>query len=225
MPHRYPHKDLIKPSVTEIIHDCSATPALPQWAANSTIGYIKSHFELLDSMCVDEHFNNARFEHRRLSKEALDIGSEVHDLIEKMYTDKVIYEGSRDEVNNCIEAYIKFIHDHDVMVYLTEHTVYSDYWAGTLDMECDLDGVRTVLDFKTSKAIYRETMYPQIAAYWSETDAKQGGILRLDKETAEYELKLLKKGMLEKNLKIFNSMCNLYFVRHPRIAKSAGVPF
>ena len=218
----YKKGDRILPSVTTIIGEASNKDALIQWAANSTVEYLKSNYESLEYMCVDEHFNNARFEYRRLSKEALDIGSEAHSIIETAIKDKVIYESDREEVNNCVHAFEKWLHDNDVMTIESERTVYGGSWAGTLDLECEVEGVHTIVDFKTSKAIYLDSYGPQLAAYWSVTDAKEAGILRLDKESGEYEYKRLKKKALEKYLKIFNAMVELYFIRHPLIAKRAG---
>jgi hypothetical protein len=86
-----------------------------------------------------------------------------------------------------------------------------------------LNGKLTVIDYKVSKKIYPEHRY-QVAAYRSCVGAEACGILRLDKETGLPEYKDYSKSY-EKDLAVFQAMVNLYFLRHPRVAKAAGVPF
>ena len=84
------------------------------------------------------------------------------------------------------------------------------------------DGKKYVIDWKSSKAIYASDYGPQIAAYRSTFDDVEGcGILRLDKLTGEPEWKDFSK-RYESDLNIFNKMVELYFARHPIIAKKAG---
>ena len=73
--------------------------------------------------------------------------------------------------------------------------------------------------------MYMDSMGPQISSYWVADGrwAEQAGILRLDKVTGEYELKLLQPKRLEKYYREFEWMVGLYFERHPIIKKRAGV--
>jgi hypothetical protein len=228
VPHTYKHGKLIYPSVTTIIGDClNKAGALNQWAANSAVGYVKDHWEEMQGMGIGECLNAARFDYKRLSREALEIGSEFHELAESFY---VVGEyrfplDDRPKTLNCIDAFYSWDSDNAPKIIATERTVLGENWGGTLDLECDLNGIHTIVDYKTSKAFYMDSMLPQLSAYWSVTDAEEAGILRVDKETGEYEYKRLKKKQLEKGLRIFNAMLNLYLIRHPIIAKRAGVPF
>ena len=92
-----------------------------------------------------------------------------------------------------------------------------------MDFKGLLDGKKTLIDWKTSKALYMNSMGPQIGAYWVADNrwAEQAGILRLDKLSGEYELKLVKPKMLEVYYKRFEAMVNLYFECHPIIKKKA----
>ena len=83
MSHTYDKDEYKYPSVTTIISECSNKDALIQWASNATRDYIIDHWELMQGLCIDEHLNAARFDYKRLSKEALLIGSEVHAKIER----------------------------------------------------------------------------------------------------------------------------------------------
>lgn len=220
MGHTYKHNGHVLPSVTAIIGEYSNKDALIQWAANSSTEYIKEHWEEMQGMGIDCHLNAARFHYRALSKEALDIGSEFHAIAEKCSW--MAPQSSNDKVNNCLVAFTRWVNDNTISVIEKERSVYGDGWAGTLDLECILNGVHTIVDYKTSKAIYPATMGMQLAAYLSVTDAEEAGVLRVDKETGKYEYKAFKKAMLEKYLKRFNKRVETYFEDHPAIAKKAG---
>lgn len=121
---------------------------------------------------------------------------------------------------NAFGAFLQWADDNQLEPISAEKTVYGDCWAGTLDLECTLNGTHTVIDFKTSKAFYPEYR-PQIAAYRSATPAKASGILRLDKETGIPEYKDFSKSY-KKDIREFELALELYMHRHPRIAKKAG---
>ena len=222
MSHTYKHKGHLLPSVTTIIGEYSNKDALIQWAANSSVEYIKEHWEEMQGMGIGCHLNAARFHYRALSKEALDIGSEFHDIAERIYKEKVIYESDNEKVRNCVDAFEKWVLENDVVMIATERSVYGDGWAGTLDLECILNGVHSIVDYKTSKAIYPAMTGMQLAAYLSVTDAEAAGVLRVDKETKEYEYKSFTKAMLKKYLKRFNRRMETYFEDHPAIRRKAG---
>jgi len=52
-------------------------------------------------------------------------------------------------------------------------------------------------------------------------DVEGSAIIRLDKETGEFEFKDFSK-RYESDLNIFNKMVELFFARHPILAKKAG---
>ena len=130
----------------------------------------------------------------------------------------------KNEITTAFNAFLKFYADYNVVPYQLEYTVFGYGWAGTMDFKGLLNNKKTLLDWKTSKAIYWSSMGPQIAAYWVADGrwAEQAGILRLDKQSGEYELKLLKPKRLEKYYREYTHMASLYFERHPIIAKKAG---
>ena len=84
MSHTYPKGKFEYPSVTTIIGECGNKDALIQWAANATRDYIIDHWEDMQGLGIGECLNAARFDYRRLSKEALEVGSAVHAEIEKI---------------------------------------------------------------------------------------------------------------------------------------------
>ena len=233
MSHTYEHKGFKYPSVTTIISDCSdKSGALTQWAANMTVEWIRqncnSEYGGIYEVSEDS-LENARFNFRAVSQDALDIGSAVHHAIEHWLktreepTFKDLPENTQDQALAAFVAFLEFYDEHEMESYATEETVYGNCWAGTLDWRGLFNGKRYVIDFKTSKGMYPAEMGPQIAAYRSTFDLKMEGcgILRLDKETGMPEWKDFSK-RYEQDLRVFNAMVNLYFERHPIIRKKAG---
>lgn len=220
-------------SVTTIISDCSdKSGPLTYWAANQTVEYIRKNCQR-DTvhpwangrfLVSDDDLENARRNFKEVSKDALDIGSEVHDAVEYY-----LKTGKERKINTpeSISAFIAFLEWKDSVkleVIETEKTVSGNYYAGTLDLLCTIDGKRYIIDIKTSKAIYPEYRY-QIAAYRALEEGVEGsGVLRLDKETGLPEFKDFSKSY-ENDLKVFMAMVDLYYLRHPINAKKAGYEF
>ena len=247
---RYPRQDDPKgknviPSVTEIIGDCTdKSGALTQWAANMVVQYMKEHLSD-DPFCpykgdeIFELLEKARFNFKTVSQKALDIGSEVHGLIEKYLKDNssvnsMVLPNYRDEVRNAFDAFWSWKTEHNLKPISLEQTVYGDGWAGTADFIGLFDDKLFVIDWKSSKAFYPEMRY-QVAAYRSEVwvtgkecgrgfnhraDVQGCGILRLDKTTGEPSWHDTSKSY-KQDLRIFNRMVDLYFERHPIIRKRA----
>jgi hypothetical protein len=230
------------PSVTTIIGDCSPKDWGPPWGANMAVEWIRQNCQRLEPgqyMVGDGDLEEARKNFRDVQKEALDVGSETHKAIE-LFTKILIQTGKplndyelHDEIVNDMSpqaansfgAFLEWADENEFKPIESELTIYGQYWAGTLDCVCYLRRKKTVIDYKTSKNHYLAEHGPQVAAYRSKVDgAEKHGVLRLDKETGEPDYKDYSK-RYSRDLAIFNAAKNLYFLRHPIIARKAGVPF
>lgn len=71
-----------------------------------------------------------------------------------------------DKAENCFLSYLAWEKQHEVEPIACEAQLVSEKYGfgGTVDMWCRVDGVPTILDYKTGKAIYAEHIY-QVAAY------------------------------------------------------------
>ena len=253
---RYPRQDdkggkNVIPSVTEIIGDCTdKSGALTQWASNMCKLWIQENCDALSDWdenneerlyyeVFDSDLDEMRFNFKTVSQKALDIGSEVHGLIEKYLKDNssvnsMVLPNYRDEVRNAFDAFWSWKTEHNLKPISLEQTVYGDGWAGTADFIGLFDDKLFVIDWKSSKAFYPEMRY-QVAAYRSEVwvtgkecgrgfnhraDVQGCGILRLDKTTGEPSWHDTSKSY-KQDLRIFNRMVDLYFERHPIIRKRA----
>jgi hypothetical protein len=134
-------------------------------------------------------------EYHRVIDEALDIGNYTHKWIESfLLSDK--FDG--EDTNPSIEAFLKWCQDYHPEFTDAERKVYCDRfkYAGTVDAVAKINGRVCVIDFKTSKKIYKP-YHLQVTAYAQAIKRIDGLrrwplgiILRLDKETGEYEEKV-----------------------------------
>ena len=71
-----------------------------------------------------------------------------------------------DKAENCYLSYLAWEKQHKVWPILCEAALVSELYGygGTIDMLAKVDGVDTIVDYKTGKAIYPEHIY-QVAAY------------------------------------------------------------
>jgi len=169
-----------------------ANPNLIPWAANTSVNHIlfkakfdaaKDFYEVPGSV-LDE----ARTAHEVFRDKAGDIGTIAHEAIEywmitnhlpdqltKEYQEEQRenhkkYEKLKKEdkmmVDHMVENFINWAKDNKVEFLQSENIVFSekDWYAGTLDFLCKIDGKTYLGDIKTSSGIY-DTMWAQCAAY------------------------------------------------------------
>ena len=101
------------------------------------------------------------------------------------------------------------------------------FWWGMFDDK------EYVLDWKTSKKLYKESHY-QVAKYrelynylsfpkvGSKSCVMGCGIVRIDKKTGLPEFRDTTK-TYKKDLAVFEAMVDLFYLRHPRLRKEAGL--
>jgi hypothetical protein len=135
-------------------------------------------------------------------REALDIGTIAHFLIEshisKTEPDLRDYAPvDVDKAKIAFQGYLKLEEKHKIIYIKNELSLVSrkHFFGGTCDMYCEIDGLKTLVDFKTSKKIYPE-YFIQCAAYKellieNGYPVEQEYIFRIDKETGDFEDKKL----------------------------------
>jgi hypothetical protein len=183
------------PSVTGIVGIIDKSGPLIHWACGTTCDYIQNRLTEGD-MSVNEVLALARKEATRQFKEAGDIGTATHELVDTWAKDP--FAELTHDTPQVVTAYKAFLTwaesvslnplQSEVMVYNEKH-----HYAGCFDMIADIKckgwrkPKRYLIDVKTGNAFYADTMGPQLAAYAECSDDKlQGiGIIRLDKKTGE----------------------------------------
>ena len=227
----YKHNGRDLPSVTTICGILDK-PALVQWSANMACDYILDELgdinsriqaDQLNAEIVGNIVNKARTEFRKMSKKAMDIGSNVHAAIERyLLTGKEPLISVDAEVAGFL-AFLEWSEQYDMRVIETEKTVYSELYAGTCDLVCTLGNKKYLIDFKTSKLkdgspAYAEHRY-QVAAYRQTDPTIDGtGVLYLDKVTGYPQWRDV-SGTYEKDVSIFNCLVELWYLVHDRKAK------
>ena len=155
------------------------------------------------------------------------IGTKVHAMIAGFYDLSVDpirrkYKGAigvNFDVRNleveAVKALMAFLKWNDVYspsATQNETLVYSEEkgYAGTADMFCTIDGIPTVIDFKTSNngRMYPEAKY-QTAAYRYILKAEKNVIVTLNKKTGEF-VSYDVSGSYEKDLEIFFSLLDVF---------------
>lgn len=180
--HSYKVDDVKVPSVTRIIDACFPKN-LTDWALN--VGGEEYH---------------------RVIDEALEIGNDTHQWIE----DYINYSHLPSFLRKCtdlnedhhifkpVKAFLEWVEKYEPKWIDAERKIYCDKhkYAGTVDAVAKINGRVCVIDFKTSKKIYKP-YHLQISAYAQairRIDGLRqwplGIILRLDKETGLFQQKV-----------------------------------
>ena len=206
------------PSVTWIIDSCFPK-YLTDWAVQEGADFFLKSIEpyrlapteavgtfMLPAKVVDHIFKGIQSASKIISTQAAEVGETVHEWISAGKRCKLEYLKNPpklphdDESINCINAFKKWVSGKDITFHTTEEKIYYHdddpilRFAGTADAVASIGGTRYVIDFKTSKKIYKP-YYLQVAAYCKAIDKIYGGkskgiILRLDKERGEYQEKV-----------------------------------
>ena len=210
------------PSVTTVL-SVIAKPALVGWSAKVTrefyqtalLDLLKKKTPLTEPIIyqIDEQ---AKTCYKDVQTTAMDIGSRVHAKVEWYLKSGRIPEVEDDEEKS-FTAFVKWYDRNDFTEIQTEQTVWhSSGFAGTLDF-CgrDKDGLLTLLDFKTSKAIYDDYLL-QVAAYvWAYEernlkDVQRFCIVRLDKVTGVPEVKEFTRDEIDDGFYMFGNLLNYF---------------
>lgn len=192
--HAYTWAGEFVPGVTTILQ-CINKPALMPWAIGITRDYWLEATKAgrTDFQVIHKESWTA---HKRITKEAANIGTNVHEYAEAFFKKQTLPELKTDQAKRGVEAFHKWLDAHNVKILASERRIYSKlhHFAGTCDFVAEIDGVRGVGDIKTSSGIYPE-MRLQTAAYQhalqeeKDTKFEVRWIVRFDKKTGEFEAK------------------------------------
>lgn len=214
-------------------------PALVQWSANCAAEYVREKLLTLpaiwseDIICICDEAKTA---HKTIKDDAADIGTQVHDWIEKWagtmrgqqpnYTapcEKLVPDIS---VRNGIAAFMEWAKEVNLLPLESEVRVYHPQYryAGRFDLIATLKQGKQrkprtyLIDIKTSSAIYDSMLY-QLAGYeeaYRVCDGKHKidgrGIIRLDKKTGKPEWKEYNDSEEIYGWNIFFRLAEIYYL-------------
>ena len=193
------------PAVTRIV-DAVSPKNLTEWAAKAGADWwLNNYTDDVEMQAI--MYDGIRYAHKEISKEAQNIGSDVHKWIERHIRSKMddghLFVEYPDDVKVSMENFHKWLAmaDKRGIEWLgSEKKIYSKVWnyAGTIDALAKINGELYVIDFKTSAKIYKE-YYLQVYGYaqavheminWGDDSNKyypKGMIVRLDKNEDKFQ--------------------------------------
>jgi len=223
------------PSVTTCLGLKDKSGALMGWAVKMMAEYLKTLADSKGTITIkkeeaDEIFKKAKARHKEIKTQSAELGSAVHNLIE-VYLKNQPVDGLLEADKRLIkpfEAFKLWQSEHKFELVESERQVCSHLkYAGTLDCICKLDDKMTLLDIKSSNAIYDE-MFWQISAYkecaehgkayngteWVDCnyDIERLGILRLGKEDGLPEWKEITLLEAKECQDAFMCLCSLWHI-------------
>lgn len=212
------------PSVTTVLDCLGKGDALLYWAVGQAMDYIRRNRGL--GLTLDELLERAAKNWKTAKEEAADIGSEIHNLIERYIKDGRDALGKyRPEVEHGFLAFLEWERAHGVRWLKSEMQIVSKEfgYAGTLDAICIYEDRPYVIDFKSSRSFY-DTFGMQIAAYRNAA-VEMGhtiegmGILRLDKVTGDPDWKDYSKDYAQDRA-AFLKLLDFYYTAKDRRLKN-----
>ena len=212
-------KKLHVPNVTTILG--MKAKQLLYWQRNCIKDAFIKHFPVGQKFSFDEIQRNQAVEiitkaADKIRAQAADIGTLVHGYIElRLHGNEPPLPANRAAANAC-RAFDDWFLDNHVEPIFIERMCYSKrhHYCGTGDLLAKVKGVVTMLDFKTSKKIYGETMlqtsgYKEALQEELGLEIEQRAALRCDKEDGSYQY-LVFHDTHERDFETFLSLLRLY---------------
>lgn len=197
--------------VTSVIAIKDKSAPLTIWATETMRDYLIDNFLKEEKPITYDDILEASVEYKKVKDNAANIGDEIHGWIERFIRHTLEEKGfekvpeipKRKEIKIGISAFLDWVNENDVKFISTEKILYSREhgFVGKMDIEAKVNGLRALIDIKTSNGIYN-TVKMQTAAY-AKADMEENPknkyqtrwALRLAKETeSEYLEKMKKKG-------------------------------
>lgn len=189
------------PSVTACTGIVDKSRVLIPWAVGLAEKHIRAFLESNTGPFSMEEIipviEEAVRQHQHKKEEAASIGGMVHAYAEAFALAVIgkkevprVPEDADERVRAGINAFLNWFVSNDVQFLHAEKLVYSPThgFAGLVDAVANVNGQRTLIDYKTSKGVYTEMRY-QVAAYRLAFEEEYGKcldgalILQFDKET------------------------------------------
>lgn len=189
--------DIEVPSVTTIIKILNK-PFIAKWA--NSLGWKRQSYD-------------------KVLEESADRGTFVHEVLNAyIFRQGKKFNLSNPEVMNflyeTIDIFKDFEKSNDFKPVWGEKSFSLEKFGGTVDLYCNLNGLDTIIDFKTSKRFY-SSHFIQLGAYIqlleaNEYNVDQVGILRI--RDGYSELKLLQRDEMEKYIELFNKLTDIFYI-------------
>jgi hypothetical protein len=197
----------VYPSVTGLIIVPEAAQ-IKIWAVRQGLEYLQRHWYVLRKSpeIPKENYDAALMAHRDSFTESGDIGTQIHNAVEKWLKTWIACGKRPDNILDFVpqndvrvlfgaRSAEKFCKDFNVEPIATEMFLVSQRYrfGGTFDFLCMIDGELTFVDWKSSNSADKPEYAMQTSAYWQMLFEMTGLrpkkilIVRLDKNSVKYE--------------------------------------
>jgi|TARA_R100000093_G_scaffold42251_1_gene22048 hypothetical protein len=169
-----------------------------------------------------------------IKEEAGEEGTFVHDAIDRMVNKESISSEAIQQqfnpkrslkIHRCLQAFLDWHQEFMPKILRHEFTTWNakDKYAGTVDLLCEIDGEKYLVDYKTSKSVY-DSHRAQVAAYCKAEKVTKGAILHLGNQTKKrYSWLPMDESKLEKYWQQFQSSNNLFQTLYPQAQPNTEV--
>ena len=157
------------PGVTSILNGLPK-PFLQYWSAKMVAEFAVDNFSAYSSLIMNGQKQAAidllKAAPRRYTTERANIGSDAHDLFERMGRGEDVRSITHPDLQGYVDRFSEFLDDFQPSFLVQEETVWSNThrYAGSFDAIAEIGGETVVVDFKTTKSVYPEVGL-QLAAY------------------------------------------------------------
>ena len=167
------------------------------WTTKENYNYMMSNWDIGKTYTQTEKeqlLYEAKTAHTRKSKAALSDGKIAHQWIEHYLAETPKLMPESEKAKNAILAFLDFEIKHNVEWLLSEFIVASEVnrYAGTLDAYAKVDGLKTLIDFKTSNHlnddVFLQTAGYQIALEEMGEKPDRRMVIRLPKDGGKLEI-------------------------------------
>lgn len=181
------------PSVTSFTGVIDKSRPLIFWAVRLTKEYLLERIDNGEAITVIDIEEASRM-HTKKKEEAADIGTRIHKWVERWIAGEKPELPDNEKERKGVTAFLKFQKEHNVKWLESEKIVYSKKYnfAGILDAVGTIGDKLTLIDFKSSNALYDEYRF-QVSAYQLAYEEMTGKkideriIIRFGKEDGEFE--------------------------------------
>jgi len=193
-------------------------PALIPWAVNQAIDFIRPAIgpgvEHAESY-LEEVYAQAKKEARRVRGVAADIGLQAHAILERYPECGPLPDGA---VGSCVSGGIHWLQSSGVQFQARECVIYSrrHRFSGRFDGLAVVDGVLSLIDWKTSTGVYPEFRLQTaayVAAYEEEhpgTRIEQRILIRLGKTDGAFDPHIYPRTSLRQDYNAFLAALRLH---------------
>lgn len=184
--HAYLYEGNIIPGVTSVTDICfDKSGPISGWALNQGVEYLRQNWPIdgyvpLNSDVFNSLMDGMKKAHHRKKKDAANVGTMAHEWIEQYIAASIMFAEipalpTEPRVLYAVNNFLDWEKQNHVVYLFSERKVFSveDLYAGTLDILAIVNGIRVVLDLKTSNA-YRNEYALQTAAYLKAVNEEDG---------------------------------------------------